>query len=296
MVLLIKRLTLIVLFSRLGSCMGLSIPTTTDEMVTIEILGVYAPANESDKHVFWTQFSTYLLACLQRIANNDNHHLIMVGDWNSYIDVERDIYRENISSTIPSTTTNTTSHLQQLMDMLAYHHFYLYDPISRDKFAAYDSYTYLANNGNFRSILDKMFTSFSSEHCDKSIILDWDAYNNMNLSDHRAVNVDNRTADQVDRLKSLVYSWKSELPSNLAAHLLSHSQSPLTNVKDAKVIDDLLEEMHAALTRLFVDLPNQAFRIGSCNRHKVYKSAEAGGAQHVVTWLHRYKIALRTLF
>jgi hypothetical protein len=149
----------------------------------------------------------------------------MVGDWNSYLDVERDTYRDNIMSTIPSTTANTTSHLQQLMKMLAHHHLYLHDPISRDKFTAYDNYTCFANNGKFRSILDKIFTSFPSEQCDKSIILDWDAYNNISLSDHRAVislvslaslcrgwieypktpftmypriNVDNRTSDQVD--------------------------------------------------------------------------------------------------
>jgi hypothetical protein len=51
--------------------------------------------------------------------------------------------------------------------MLAHHHLYLHDPISRDKFTAYDSYTYFANNGKFRSILDKLFTSFPSEHCEK---------------------------------------------------------------------------------------------------------------------------------
>jgi hypothetical protein len=96
----------------------LSIPTTTDENVTIEILGVYAPAKESDKHAFWMQFSTYLLACLQRIANNEIYQLIMVGDWNSHLDVKRDTYKDNIMSTIPSTTANTTSHLQQLMEIV----------------------------------------------------------------------------------------------------------------------------------------------------------------------------------
>jgi exonuclease III len=57
----------------------LNIPTTTDEIVIIEIFGVYAPANESDKHAFWMQFSTYLLACLQRIANNENRSWLEIG-------------------------------------------------------------------------------------------------------------------------------------------------------------------------------------------------------------------------
>jgi exonuclease III len=162
----------------------LQIPANGDNMITSELTGAYAPANEAEKFNFWTPFTTYVLDCLKRTPKNQNHHLILIGDWNSYLDVERDTYREDIST---SPTVPATSYLQQLIDTIAQNNFHLHDPIGRKKLRAYDHYTYLSSNGKFRSILDKVFTSFSFDHCDKSISVDWDDYKDMTLSDHRAI-------------------------------------------------------------------------------------------------------------
>jgi hypothetical protein len=94
-----------------------------------------------------------------------------------------------------------------------------------------------------------------------------------------------------------VNDWKSELLPHLATHLLTDSlNSPINANEDLRIEENLLEEMHLALTRLFVDLPSKAFHSGSCHRCRVYNTPEAGHAQHVLAWLHRYKLALRTLF
>jgi hypothetical protein len=93
-----------------------------------------------------------------------------------------------------------------------------------------------------------------------------------------------------------VNDWKLELLPHLAAHLLTDSlNSPINANENLRIEENLLKEMHSALIRLFVDLPSKAFHSGLCNRHRVYKTPEAGHAQHVLAWLHRYKIALRTL-
>jgi exonuclease III len=274
----------------------LHIPANGDNIITIELIGAYAPANEAEKLNFWTPFTTYVLDCLKRTQKNQNHHLILIGDWNSYLDVECDTYRVDIST---SPTVPATNYLQQLMDTIAQNNL-LYDPIGREKLRAYDHYIYLSSNRKFRSILDKVFTSFSSEHCDKSIIVDWDDYKDITLSDHRAIitpislvslcqgwikypktpftmypriNLSRRTTQQVDHLRSLVNDWKSKLLPHLAAHLLTDSlNSPINANEDLRIEEILLEEMHSALTHLFVDLPSKAFHSELCNRHRVYKT------------------------
>jgi exonuclease III len=99
-------------------------------MITIELIGTYAPANKVEKFSFWTPSTTYVLDCLKRTHKHQNHHLILVGDWNSYLDVERDTYREDISM---SPTIPATSYWQQLMNTIAQNNFYLHDPIGREK-------------------------------------------------------------------------------------------------------------------------------------------------------------------
>jgi hypothetical protein len=69
------------------------VPTKGKSSITTEIFAVYAPAKAQEKDPFWEELTTYVTKTLKRIGNNDNHHLCLVGDWNSYLHPQRDIYR-----------------------------------------------------------------------------------------------------------------------------------------------------------------------------------------------------------
>lgn len=119
----------------------------------------------------------------------------MAGDWNSYRVPERDIYRSaplQSNHTCASDSPNSSqkeqhSHLETFFLDLIQDDLYLFDPMSRDKLTTLDSYTFMASSHRFQLILDKIFTSFPTEHCEHTVSLDWDQYTNIGLSDHRAV-------------------------------------------------------------------------------------------------------------
>jgi hypothetical protein len=195
---------------------------------------------------------------------------------------------------------------------------FLYDPMARDKLQAFDSYTFAASSQSFRSILDNIFTTFPTVHCEKSQILDWEAYKDVGLSDHRAVvtqislsslcdgwieypscpprlttkiNLESVSDEHIRRLRRSIQDWRSSLPHEIAEHLLHD-----TNNEEAKHVEsELLQKMHSHLIDLFVDQPARALNSGKYHRHKTYKTPDAGYAQHVLVWLHRYKCALRHL-
>lgn len=130
---------------------------------------------------------------------------------------------------------------------------FLFDPMSRDKLTAFDSYTYMASSHRFQSILDKIFTSFPAEHCERTEIIDRDQYKDVGLSDHRAVvtqvslrslcegwveypanpvnptpriRLDRITPEQTKQLKKSVQEWRSGLPPLISAHFLHDPASP----------------------------------------------------------------------
>jgi hypothetical protein len=63
----------------------------------------------------------------------------------------------------------------------------MFDPMARDKLRAYSDFTYSTPSLTYRSVLDKVFTSFSPDHCGRSSVLTWDSNTNIRLSDHRPV-------------------------------------------------------------------------------------------------------------
>jgi hypothetical protein len=193
--------------------------------------------------------------------------------------------------------------------------------MNQDKLTTFDSYTFMASSHRFQSILDKIFTSFPTEHCERTVILDWDhQYTNVGLSDHRAVltqislrslcegwveylaipfnfspriRLDRIAPDQIRRLYKSIKEWRSRLPSSISNYLLQDQDSQQTT--HSKVEPDSLAQMHELLTEVFVDRPAKALNTGQHHKKQIYKTPEAGLANHVLTWLHRYKVALTFL-
>jgi hypothetical protein len=57
--------------------------------------------------------------------------------------------------------------------------------MARDKLTAFNDFTFLSSNQKYRSIPDKLFTSFPTHHCNHSRILEWEDTKAFELSDHR---------------------------------------------------------------------------------------------------------------
>jgi hypothetical protein len=64
---------------------------------------------------------------------------------------------------------------------------FLFDHMAKEKLQAKEQCTFLSNSHRFQSIIDKTFTTFPTEHCESTQILDWHTYSKVGLSDHRAV-------------------------------------------------------------------------------------------------------------
>jgi hypothetical protein len=185
--------------------------------------------------------------------------------------------------------------------------------MARDKLTAFNDFTFLSSNQKYRSILDKVFTSFSTHHCEPSRIREWEDTKALGLLDHRpiitkislaslcngwieyplspvtrpgiTINADNITQEQNDKVIAAVSTWKSTLPPHIAAVLL-HDPAPDSTIEVS--INDLTS-IHSHLTDLFVTIPGQCYTTRSQTRHKVYKPLKAGKCQHVLSWLQHYK-------
>jgi exonuclease III len=142
----------------------LAIPTHTTDVLTMDVIAVYAPAREEMRPSFWSNLDSYVSNLAQTINASSNRHLIFVGDWNSFLDLERDIYRLD---PLASTSPNQNKYLKNFLAALHDKGLYMFDPMARDKLSALDEFTYFTADGRYRSILDKTFTSFCHGHCKK---------------------------------------------------------------------------------------------------------------------------------
>jgi hypothetical protein len=73
----------------------------------------------------------------QNLTSADKH-LILAGDWNSYMDTERDIYRLDPSDATLLTTGSANQHLRAFLEDLQEADLSLFDPMARDKLTAFN--------------------------------------------------------------------------------------------------------------------------------------------------------------
>jgi hypothetical protein len=303
---------------------SLIIPTKENESINLEIIGVYAPAKEEHKPDFWAALTTHVTNTMKRLLSDPTSQLILTGDWNSYINPEREIYRTitngDLQTTPPTSEALESGYLNGFLAELEEENLFLYDPMARQKLSAYDSYTFMSSSQRFRSILDKIFTSFPTSHLKNTIIIDWEHYGPLKLSDHRAVllqislhllgngwieypespfalnpliKLDKISKEQLQNLKTSIQNWRSTLPPDIARHLLQDASDISSAVET--ISSDKLAEMHTQLTDLFVHRTGKALNTGHNRRHRVYKTVDAGFANHVMVWLHKYKVSLTYL-
>jgi exonuclease III len=297
----------------------LTIPTHTTDVLTMDIIAVYAPAREEMRPAFWSNLDSYVSNLAHTINGSSNRHLVLVGDWNSCLDLERDIYRLD---PLASTSSNQNKYLKNFLATLTNKGLPMFDPMARDKLSALSDFTYSTADGRYRSILDKIFTSFSHGHCNKTQILSWSRHTGVKYSDHRPaltrINLSTLchgwieyplqplqrprvkiepaavSDDQKQELKANITKWHSCLSPAVQRYLYPSYDPALPPLPD--VTDSLLCEMHFELTKLFVDIPGSVFETGSSSpESKVYKTKTAGSAQHILCWLKRYKVSLVNL-
>jgi exonuclease III len=269
------------------------IPTPQGHLVSIDILGAYAPARHEHKQAFWEKLHAYVQSLAPQYLTSTDKHLILAGDWNSYMDTERDIYRLDPSDLTLLTTGSANQHLRTFLEDLQEADLPLFDPMARDKLTAFNDFTFLSSNQKYRSIPDKLFTSFPALHCKPSRILEWDDTKALGLSDHRpiitkislaslcsgwieyplspitrpriTINADNITQERNNKVIAAVSTWKSTLPPHIAAVLL-HDPAPNSS---AEVSIDDLTSIHSHLTDLFVTIPGQCYTTGPQTQQKV---------------------------
>jgi exonuclease III len=54
----------------------------------MDVIAMYAPAREKMHPSFWSNLDSYVSNLAQTINASSNRHLIIVGDWNSCLDLE----------------------------------------------------------------------------------------------------------------------------------------------------------------------------------------------------------------
>jgi hypothetical protein len=106
---------------------------------------------------FWSNLDSYVSNLAQTINASSNRHLILVGDWNSSLDLERDIYRLD---PLASTSPNQNKYLKNFFAALHDKGLYMFDPMARDKLSALDEFTYATADGRYRSIHDNIYKAF----------------------------------------------------------------------------------------------------------------------------------------
>jgi hypothetical protein len=305
---------------------ALTLRGSAHSTIVLHILAIYAPANQQQKATFWLNLTNYLKTFAPPILSEPTQHLLLGGDWNSYINPSRDIVRSPSLVTPPPNNANASdgqhnTFFCRFIEELRDDSIHLFDPLSSQQYTAPLYYTYA--NANFTysgSILDKIFTSFSAHHMEPTIVLDWDQYNLVGASDHRATLLSISLASlgqgwieypsvpfrsppliNIDKFKSLdpslnasqIASWKTGLPQSFATILTSASDPKPQS--DISISNDVLSDMYGHLLALCVDIPRSliAPSVQSQHKYNIYKSSEAGQAQAIVVWLRRYRVALR---
>jgi hypothetical protein len=193
--------------------------------------------------------------------------------------------------------------------------------MAKEKLQAEEHYTFLSNSRRFQSILDKTFTTFPTEHCESTQILDWHTYSKVGLSDHRAVitevslsslcegwieypskpfrlppriDITKLTEESKTKMQEAIEDWKRALPAPIASILLT-SPSVCATSNPVQVDMETLQAMHKQLTEVFVNIPERFTQGNTKQKGKKYKTKQTGLAQHVLVWLKRYKVTLSAL-
>jgi hypothetical protein len=195
----------------------------------VDILGVYGPATKdfAVNLPYWEALSKYV-GNLHKIHHTEftqgTRHIIMGGDWNSYLDQNLDIYREyNLL-----TPECVDPHLSDFLHSLANDNLFFTDLMAVSKLTPYAGYTYATKKLAYRSILDRVFTTIGKQHCNPTIVLDWGEI----YSDHRPVQI------SID-LNSLCDGWL-EYPHQ--QFTLPRINLDSTNEKKMKYLKDLTEK------------------------------------------------------
>jgi hypothetical protein len=113
----------------------------------------YAPARHEHKQAFWEKLNAYVQSLAPQYSTSTDKDLILAGDWSSYMDTERDIYRLDLESdTTLLTTGSANQHLRTFLQDLQEVDLPLFDPMARDKLTAFNDFTFLSSNQKYRSI------------------------------------------------------------------------------------------------------------------------------------------------
>jgi exonuclease III len=165
----------------------LTIPTKGHaQPMKVDILGVHGPATKdfAVNLPYWETLTNYV-ANLHKLHHLEltqgTRHIIIGGDWNSYLDQNLDIYRDyNIL-----TPECIDPHLSDFIHSLATEDLFFTDLMAVSKLTPYADYTYATKKLAYRSILDRVFTTIGKQHCNPTTVLDWGE----NFSDHRPVQI-----------------------------------------------------------------------------------------------------------
>jgi hypothetical protein len=282
----------------------LTIPTKGHaQPMKVDIFGVYGPATKD-----FAVNLPYWEALLKYVGNfhklhhleftQGTRHIIIGGDWNSYLDQNLDIHREyNLL-----TPECIDPHLSDFLNGLANENLFFTDLMAVSKLTLYADYTYATKKLAYRSILDRVFTTIGKQHCNPTTVLDWGE----NFSDHRPVQI------SID-LNSLCDGWL-EYPHQ--QFTLPRINIDSTNEKKMKYLEELtekwcqdrkqdpergtknteaeLESQYQKVREIFVDIPSKAFPLGT-KKNKDWKSRAQGIAEGNFRWMPRYLRALKNL-
>jgi exonuclease III len=165
----------------------LTIPTKGHaQPMKVDILGVYGPATKdfAVNSPYWEALSKYvgnLHKLYHREFTQGTRHIIIGGDWNSYLDQNLDIYCEyNLL-----TPECIDPHLSDFLHTLANKNLFFTNLMAVSKLTPYADYTYATKKLAYRSILARVFTTIGKQHCNPTTVLDWGE----NFSDHRPVQI-----------------------------------------------------------------------------------------------------------
>jgi exonuclease III len=242
------------------------------QTMKVDILGVYGPATKdfAVNLPYWEALTNYV-ANLHELHHLEftqgTRHIIIGGDWNSYLDQNLDIYR-NYNLLTPECID---PYLSDLIHSLATEDLFFTDLMAVSKLPPYADYTCATKKLAYRSILDRVFTTIGKQHCNPTPVLDWGE----NFSDHRPVQI------SID-LNSLCEGWL-EYPHQ--QFTLPRINLDPTNEKKMKYLKELTEKwcgdqkqdsegrindigaqfdsQYQKLQEIFVDIPSKAFPIGT---------------------------------
>lgn len=154
------------------------IATNDHNVADINVIAVYTPAQVSQRGMFFDHLLSYITSKPELLTANT----IMCGDWNSYLDVDQDVYRlPELIADVRHDKHISCLKLMSFIEKLRSKRFY-YDAATLYKHTvAFDS-TYCRWDMKHRSILDRTFFSCSVESVTNYSILDW----GLQHPDHKA--------------------------------------------------------------------------------------------------------------